>query len=163
MPHSATEPCCPPFDPALWDEKTHVWNDKPFIKDSMRVFFHIPFPPMIRKLLSRMWDKVKAAGANADEKDVLVMATDPTPWRTEWYMSITKDVPGAENVKLSGTFITRVFDGPYNAVPKWIRQMDQYLAKQGKKSKRYFFHYTSCPKCAKLRGHNYVIAFAEVD
>lgn len=25
------------------------------------------------------------------------------------------------------------------------------------------FHYTTCPKCAKLHGHNYVVAFAQVE
>lgn len=24
------------------------------------------------------------------------------------------------------------------------------------------FYYTTCPKCAKLHGHNYVVAFAQV-
>jgi hypothetical protein len=157
------EPCCPPFDAAPWDGKTHVWKDKPFIKDSMPVFFHIPWPPMIGRLLLRMWEKATKAGATLDKKDVLVLATDPSPWRSEWYMSVTKEVPGAENVALSGTFVTRVFDGPYNAVPKWIKEMDQDLAKEGKKAQKYYFHYTSCPKCAKLRGHNYVIAFARID
>lgn len=160
---SECEPCCPEFDPGPWDQKTHVWTDKPFIKDSMRVFFHIPWPPAIARLLGRMWDKVVKAQAAADKKDVLVLATDPTPWRTEWYMSVTQDVPDAENVRLSGTFVTRVFDGPYNAVPKWIKQMDQSLAQDGKKATKYYFHYTSCPKCAKLRGHNYVVAFAQID
>jgi len=160
---SAHEPCCPEFDPAPWDEKTHTWKDKPFIKDSMPVFFHIPWPPMIGRLVSRMWDRVVRADAAPDTKDVLVLATDPSPWRSEWYMSVTKDVPDAENVKLSGTFVTRVFDGPYNAVPKWIREMDQSLAKENKRAKKYYFHYTSCPKCAKLRGHNYVVAFAQIE
>lgn len=29
-------------------------------------------------------------------------------------------------------------------------------------SEKYYFHYTSCPKCAKIYGHNYVVAFAKV-
>jgi hypothetical protein len=33
-------------------------------------------------------------------------------------MTVTKEIPGAENVQLSGTFLSKVFDGPYNAVPK---------------------------------------------
>lgn len=27
----------------------------------------------------------------------------------------------------------------------------------------YGFHYSTCPKCAKLHGHNYVVAFAQVE
>ena len=35
-------------------------------------------------------------------------------------------------------------------------------ASQGKKAGKYYFYYTSCPKCAKKYGHNYIVAFAEV-
>ncbi|MDZ7620192.1 MAG: hydrolase [Patescibacteria group bacterium] len=159
---SEHEPCCPEFDPARWDSTTLVWENRPFIKESMPVFFHIPWPPMIGRLLGRMWEKVQKADAAPEMKDVLVLATDPSPWRTQWYMSVTRNVPGAENVTLSGTFFTRVFDGPYNAVPKWIKEMDACLAKEDKKATKYYFHYTTCPKCAKLRGHNYVVAFAQI-
>jgi hypothetical protein len=75
---------------------------------------------------------------------------------------VTKEVPNAENVKLSGTYITKVFDGPYNAVPKWIKETNHYVTQKGKTVKRYYFYYTTCPKCAKIYGHNYVVAFAEV-
>jgi 6-pyruvoyl-tetrahydropterin synthase len=47
-------------------------------------------------------------------------------------------------------------------VPKWVKEMDKYLAEQGKKASRYYFYYTTCPKCAKIHGHNYVVAFAQV-
>ncbi len=60
------------------------------------------------------------------------------------------------------TFLTKVFDGPYNAVPKWIGDMDRYVSSQGKTVKKYFFYFTTCPKCAKLRGHNYAVVFAQV-
>lgn len=159
---SQTEPCCPEFNSEPWDRKTHQWQGKQFIKDSIPVFFHFPWPPMIGRLVSRMLEKAKKAAAVPEAKETLLMATDPSPWRSEWFLSVTKDVPDAENVKLSGTFVTRVFDGPYSAVPKWIKEMDKYLADQGKKAEKYYFHYTSCPKCAKLRGHNYVIAFGQI-
>jgi NMD protein affecting ribosome stability and mRNA decay len=47
-------------------------------------------------------------------------------------------------------------------VPKWIKEMDALLAAQGQKALKYYFHYTSCPKCAKIYGHNYVVAFAQI-
>jgi hypothetical protein len=156
-------PCCPEFDAAPWDGQTHVWQEKPFIKDSIPVFWHIPWPPMISRLLTRLWGKAQKAEAALDLKDFLALATDPTPWRTEYYVAVTKEVPDAENVPLSGTFFTRVFDGPYSSVPKWIKQLDAELKVQGKAAKRYYFHYTTCPKCAKPRGHNYVVGFVEVE
>jgi hypothetical protein len=91
-----------------------------------------------------------------------MLAAESSPWKGELYINVTKEIPDAENVKLSGTYITRVFDGPYNAVPKWINEMNQYVGQKGKTVKKYYFYYTTCPKCAKTYGHNYVVAFAEV-
>ena len=161
--HGPDGTCCGEFDTAPWDGTTHIWKEKLFIKESIPVFFHIPWPPMIGRLIWRMWGKAQKAGAAPEMNEVLTLATDPSPWRSEWYMSVTKEVPDAENVKLSGTFFTRVFDGPYNAVPKWIKEMNKQLADEGKKAEKYYFHYTTCPKCAKQRGHNYVVAFARID
>jgi hypothetical protein len=110
-----------------------------------------------------MWTMAQDAGAAPDLNDFLCLAYDPSPWKGELYTFVTKEVPGAKNVKLSGTFISKVFDGPYNAVPKWVKEMDKHLAEQGKKASRYYFYYTTCPKCAKVHGHNYVVAFAKVD
>jgi hypothetical protein len=160
---SKNQPCCPRFDPAPWDGKTHVWKDKPFIMESMPEFMHMPFPPMIAKAMGKMWKAAQDAGAAPELKDFMCLAYDPSPWKGELYVAVTKEVQSAKNVKLSGTFMSKVFDGPYNAVPKWIKEMDKYLSGQGKKASRYYFYYTTCPKCAKIHGHNYVVAFARVD
>jgi hypothetical protein len=154
--------CCPVFDPAPWDKKTHIWTEKSFIKDYLPQFFHMPLPSMMGKVIGRMWKKAEDAGAASGIKDFLLLAYDPSPWKSELYLNVTKEVPGAENVKLTGTFISTVFDGPYNHVPKFIKELDNYLESQGKKAKKYYFYYTACPKCAKKYGHNYIVAFAEV-
>lgn len=155
-------PCCPPFDLTPWDEKEIVWKEKRFIKGSVPQVFHIPWPPMIGRLMAKMWEKAQAAGAAPDLKDFLCLAYDPSPWRGEHFIPVTKEVPGIENVTISGTFLTKVFDGPYSAVPKWIKEMDTYVQSKGKQVMKYYFYYTTCPKCAKLHGHNYVVAFAQV-
>lgn len=87
---------------------------------------------------------------------------DPSPWKGEHYIHVTKEVPNAENVKISGTFISKVFDGPYNKVPTWLKAMNKFLSERGEKAKKYYFYYTTCPKCAKKYGHNYVVALAEI-
>ena len=82
--------CCPPFDPTPWDNQTHQWQDKLFIKDSMFVFLHIPMPWMIAKLMGRMWKKAQDTGAAPEIKDFLVLVTDPSPWKSEYYMYVLK-------------------------------------------------------------------------
>lgn len=160
MTHTTESPCCPKFDPKKWDNKTHEWKDKLFIQDNVRQIFHTPIN--IGKVISRMWNKTQEAEAAPEIKDFILMAYDPSPWISELYMTVTKEVPNAKNVKVSGTFISKVFDGPYNDVPKWIKEMDKYLSDNEKTAKKYYFYFTTCPKCAEYYGHNYVVTFAEV-
>jgi len=155
--------CCPRFDPAPWDDRTHEWKNKPFIKRTMPQLFHVPFPPLFASRVSRMWQQAREAGAAPELKDFLLMATDPSPWKSELYMAVTGEVPGADNVVLSGTFFTRVFDGPYGAVPKWIKEMDAQIVGRDRKAKRYFLYFTTCPKCARAYGQNYAVAFAQLE
>ncbi|MFC2062413.1 hydrolase [Chloroflexota bacterium] len=109
-----------------------------------------------------MWEQIEDAGAKPYTNDFIMLAYDPSPWKGELYINVTKEVPGAENVRFSGTYLTKVFDGPFNAVSKWLREMAQYVTRKGKQAKKYYCYYTICPKCAKVYGHNYVVVFAEV-
>jgi len=152
--------CCPEFDVKYWDNKTHIWKDKLFLKDDVKQIMH--FPINMGKVITRMWQQVDTAKAGPDTKDFLILAYDPSPWKSELFMTVTKNIPGSNIVKISGTFISKVFDGPYQDVPKWLAQMDKYLADKNQKSLKYYIHYAYCPKCAKKYGHNYGIVFAQV-
>ena len=155
--------CCPKFDEKKWDKKVFTWDWKPFIKESIPTFFHIPFPPMIGKKMRKMYGLAVKADANiSDKTDALVLFHDPSAFKSEIYFSVTTEVEGANNTAISGTFEARVFDGPYNAIPKYIKEMEKYLSEQDKTPKDYYIHYAFCPKCAKENGHNYMILFAEV-
>ncbi len=154
--------CCPKFEPEPWQEKEIVWKDKNFIKETVPQFLHIPLPGTFGKAVGRMWKKIEDAGAGTDMKDFLMLSTETSMWKGEIYINTTREIPDAENVKLSGTFLTKVFDGPYNDVPKWIKAMTGYLTAKGKSAKKWFFYYTYCPKCAQKYGHNYVVTFAQV-
>jgi hypothetical protein len=160
---SASDECCPKFNSEKWNEKAFIWENKHFIKEAIPTFFHIPFPPMIGKKITKMYKMSEEAKMTpADKGDVLVLFTDPTLFKSEIYLSVNGDISGAENVKISGTFMSKVFDGSYNAVPKFMKQMDEYLAGKLKKAKKYYIHYAYCPKCAKKYGNNYMILFAQV-
>jgi len=154
--------CCPKFSPEKWDEKTHEWNEKPFIKESMPTFFHVPFPPMIGKKIAKLFDLAKEAKAEPPKEDWLVLFYDPSAFKSELYMSLKEPIEKGDNVTISGKFESKVFDGSYNAVPKFMKEMDVYLEKKSKKAKNYYVHYAYCPKCSKKFGHNYMVLFAEV-
>jgi len=152
--------CCPKVDPQRWDEKEIVWKDKLFLFDTVRQVFHIPLN--MGQVITHMWKKVEHAKAAPSPKDFLLLSYDPSPWKSETYMSVTKQIPGEQMRTISGIFLTKVFDGPYNAVPQWMKSMDTYVAKKGETVKKYYFYYTTCPKCAKVYGHNYVVVLAQV-
>ena len=150
--------CCERFDPKPWENKEITWADKLFVKDNVMAVFHIPLN--IAQVITRMWAKIEAAGAAP--KDFMSLAYDPSPWKSEWYMAVSKEVPGMENIKLSGTFLTKVFESPFKDAKKWVEQMQEYVASKGKELKKLYFYYTTCPKCAKYYGKNYVVGFAKV-
>jgi hypothetical protein len=58
--------------------------------------------------------------------------------------------------------MSKVFTGNYNAIPKFIKEMNVYLKSKNKKPKNYYVHYAYCPKCAKKYGGNKMILFARV-
>tara|TARA_R110002033_G_scaffold166331_1_gene204889 strand:- start:116703 stop:117197 length:495 start_codon:yes stop_codon:yes gene_type:complete len=155
--------CCPVFDVEKWNHKEFKWNQKKFIKESIPEFFHIPFPPMIGKRVTKMMKLVEdSACLNQDKKEILLLFKDRSPFIGEIYLSVTDTVPNAKNVMLSGTYMSRVFDGAFKEVPKFIKKMNSYLMEQNKKAKNYYIHYAYCPKCAEKGDHNYMILFAEL-
>ncbi|MDP2956195.1 MAG: hypothetical protein Q8N53_07225 [Longimicrobiales bacterium] len=78
-------------------------------------------------------------------------------------MAVEGNVPGASVEKLSGTFLTRVFEGPYHHAGRWMHEMDEYVRAQGRRAKKTYFFYANCPKCAKKFGQNHVVLFTQVE
>ncbi|MHB0961029.1 MAG: hydrolase [Pirellulaceae bacterium] len=150
--------CCPRFEPGPWDHREFRLQDRLFVRDRTVNFLHIPLN--MGAMIKRTWSKIQAAGAGSDE--FVILSTDPSPWRGEHYFSVSKEVPDAENVRLSGTYVTRVFEGPYRNAGKWAREMQEYVHAQNMTLRKLYFYYTTCPKCAKHFGKNYVVGFAEV-
>jgi len=158
-----SQECCPEFDIEKWDRKTFNWENKLFIKETIPTFFHIPFPPSIGKKLKKMHFSAEKSDATIPDKtDALILFRDPSSFKSELYYSVTKEVDGANNTTISGSFVAGVFDGPFSNVPKYIKEMEEFLKGREQKAKDYYVHYAYCPKCAKERGHNYMIIFALV-
>jgi hypothetical protein len=150
--------CCPRFNPAPWDGKEVVFKDRLFLKDRVRCFLHIPLN--FGKMVVKNTEKIKAAGALPPEP--LMLCDDASLWRTDVYIAVAKDVPGAEMTKMSGTFLTKVFEGPFSKTGAWVKEMKEYVASKGRALKKIYLSYTTCPACAKVYGKNYVIVLAQV-
>ena len=151
--------CCPRFDPAPWDEQEFRIEDRLFLLARTWNFLHIPLN--MGSMMKKTWAKIQAAEA-APQDDFLVLSTDPSPWRGEHYFAVTKDVPDAEMVRLTGDFLVKVYEGPYHDAGKWVKDVQSRVVSAGKQLRKLYFFYTTCPKGAKHYGKNYVVAFAEI-
>ena len=152
--------CCPKFDPEPWDRREIVWRDRLFVKDRVRSVFHIPLN--FGAVMKRNMARIEAAGAQPKPEEMLVLSDDNSLWGADVYITVTREVPDCRMARLSGTFLCRVFEGPFSNTGKWMREMVEYVRGKGRSLERVFFYYTACPKCAKKYGKNYVALLARV-
>lgn len=150
--------CCLRFNPEPWEEKEVTLEGKLFIKDHVCCFLHIPLN--FGKVMVKNMERISKAGALAAEP--LMLSDDKSLWGSDIYIAVSKEVPGAEMASVPGTFITKVFEGPYKDAGKWAREMKTYVKSKGKEMKKLYFFYTTCPKCAKFYGKNYTVLLAQI-
>jgi hypothetical protein len=151
--------CCPRFNTEGWDDQVLHFRDKLFVKAKTLSLFHIPLN--IGSVFPRTLKAIEDAQAvRMDE--FIALSHDPSPFRGEHYFAVQSEVPGQETARLSGDFLTTVFEGPYKNAPQWVRAMEAFVESKGRNMGRMYFFYTTCPKCAKHYGKNYVVGVAEV-
>src|SRR5512138_3116552 len=100
--------CCPPFEPAPWEDTMITWQDKQFIKDKVFTLFYMPMN--FGQVMKRLDKKVREAGANM--QDYLCLSDHTSKWNMDLYLAVDKEVPGANNTNLSGKFYSKVYEGP---------------------------------------------------
>ncbi|OIP86709.1 hypothetical protein AUK04_00210 [Candidatus Roizmanbacteria bacterium CG2_30_33_16] len=151
--------CCEPFNPEPWQNKEIVWKNKLFVKDHITSFLHIPLN-MGNKIVKNM-ELIEKAKAKASYQ--LMLTDEKSMWGADIYIDVSKKVSGAQMATLTGTFLTKVFEGTYQNVGKWAEEMKVYVKNKNKEIKKLYFSYTTCPKCAKAYGKNYVVLFAQIN
>lgn len=152
--------CCARFEPAAWDGQIFQFDDKLFVKVVTHSFMYMPLN--MGAVMKKTMQAIEAAGA-AHPTEHITLSYDATPWTTEHYIAVTKDVPGAHMVRLSGTYITKVFEGSFRNAGEWYDELVDYATAKGEELVKIYFFYTTCPRCAKVYGKNYVVGFAQVE
>ena len=153
------EECCPKFDPAPWDEKTHQWQDKKFIKDKVFTLFYMPmnFGTVIKRL------NKKVAQSHGAIPEWLCLSDHRSKWNMDLYVAVDKDIPEANNVTISGEFFSKVYEGPYKDTGKWCKEFEGFIKNKNLDIQKEYMWYTTCPKCAKKYGKNYVVIIAKTN
>jgi hypothetical protein len=152
------EICCPRFNPEPWDGKTITWQGKRFMQDRVTSLFHIPLN--YGAVMARMGDAIRVAGAGLEAP--VMLCDENSLWGADVYVEVGKDVPGAKMATISGTFMSKVFEGPFSEIGHWVAAMNEWLNSEGKHFSKLYFYYTTCPKCAKKYGKNYVVLLAQI-
>jgi hypothetical protein len=150
--------CCPRFHPEPWDGQELHFEDKLFVRATTVSLFHIPLN--MGSIFTRTQEAIRKA--QAEPASFIVLSHELSPWRAEHLFAVAAEVPEAEMVRLSGDFLTKVFEGPYRDAPKWCATMSEYAVSKGKTPGTQYLFYTACPGCAKHYGKNYVVGVAAV-
>ena len=153
-----TPECCPRFDPAPWDGKVFEWNNKKFIKDSVTTQHYMPLN--FEEVIMRMNEKVARAGAEVP--DWLCLSDHTSESNMDLYLAVDREVDGAENVTMSGKFLTKVYEGDFENTEGWCGDFEGYAKSKGLEIKKWYMWYTTCPACAEKYGKNYVAIVAKV-
>lgn len=149
--------CCPEFDPKKWDKKKVTWKGKLFLKDKVFTFFHIPlnFGSVIKGNIKKLKE------ANAMPKDMMILSDEKSLFYNNVYTSTKKALPKSEDVKVTGTFLTRVFESS-KSKKQCIKDMEEYVILEKQELKNIYFYYQICPNCSKKYGKEYLVLFAEI-
>lgn len=150
--------CCPEFFPELWDDKTFEWDNKKFIKDHVCTFFYMPMN--FGAVMKRLNEKVTKAEVKMP--DWLCLSDHTSKWNMDIYLAVDKEVVGSENVNLSGKFYSKVYEGQFKDTGKWCKDYEALAKSKGLNIKKWYMWYTTCPKCAKKYGKNYVVIVGEI-
>jgi len=151
--------CCPLFDPILWDDQIFVWKNKPFIKEKVFTLFYMPMN--FGSAMKHFNEKLTKSGAGMP--DYLGLSDHTSKWNMDLYLAVDKEIPEAENTTLSGKFYSKVFEGPFRDTGKWMTEFETLTKLRGLTIKKNYMWYTTCPKCAKKYGKNYVVVIGQVE
>jgi hypothetical protein len=153
-----TDECCPKFDPIPWDGKIFEWNQKKFIKENVTTFLNMPLN--FGGVMKKLDEKIQHAAATTP--DNVCLSDHTSKWNMDVYLSVDKEIPGAKNTTLSGKFLSKVYEGPFQDTGKWCKDFEQFATSKEVKITKWYMWYTTCPKCAKKYGKNYVVIMAKI-
>ncbi|MHC4130599.1 MAG: hydrolase [Planctomycetota bacterium] len=153
------EICCPQFNPTGWDDEIIKWESKKFIKDKVFSLFYMPMN--FGSVMKRLDKKIRSSSAAIP--DWLCLSDHTSRWNIDVYLAVDKEIPDAENVTISGSFLSKVYEGPYRDTGKWCKDFQSFADNKGLDIKKWYMWYTTCPKCSKKYGKNYVVILAETN
>lgn len=150
--------CCQEFKPNNWQDKEFSWENKQFVVSELKTFMYMPLG--FGKLMTRIQKLLNTTGTK--NIDGMCLSSHSSKWRMNLYTAVDKPISQVENIMLSGNYYSKVYDGPFQETGKWCADFEKSLIAKGYSLKQMYMWYTTCPKCAKKYGHNYVVIIGEI-
>lgn len=150
--------CCPPFDPTPWQGRIVEWSSRRFVKDRVFTLFYMPMN--FGRVIRRLDAAIRSAGATI--VDNMGLSDHTSKWNMDLYLAVDREIAGLNNVTLTGRFFCKVYDGPFNQTGQWCEDFHKSAAAAGHAIGKLYMWYTTCPKCAKHYGHNYVVIVGQL-
>ena len=116
--------------------------------------------PDFASVMKRNMMAIESLGAKP--ASTVILSDENSLWGADVYIEVTRDIPNAVMATVSGTFLAKVYEGPYQNIRKWIEDMKAFVSAKSKRMEKMYFFYTTCPKCAKKYGKNYIVILAQI-
>lgn len=149
--------CCQEFDPRPWNKKVITWNEKKFIKARVFTLFYMPinFGQVILRIL-------KIAKEQKVKLQRICLSDHTSKWNMDIYVAVDKEMSGYENVRMTGQFLSKVYEGDFRETGNWCADFEKFAKTKNTKIKKMYMFYTTCPACAKKYGRNYVVIIGKI-
>lgn len=117
-------------------------------------------PMNFGSVMRKLDQKIRSQGAIVE--DNLGLSDHTSKWNMDIFLAVDKEVSGVENIMLSGKFYSKVYEGNFRETGKWCNDYKEIIQSKGLNIKKWYMWYTTCPKCAKKYGKNYVVIVGQV-
>lgn len=152
--------CCPRLEKKEWDKKVHVWkNNVFFYKKHYPAAFYMPIG--FGKAVMQSINLLQGKGQFATPP--LMVCRNETMWGGDIYVKVKKADPKLPTEKISGKFVSMLFEGDYKNVGTWRKQLEDYCKSKNYAVKEIISHYATCPRCAKEHGGTQTVLFARIE
>lgn len=150
--------CCPEFNPEPWDNKIFEWNDKLFYKAQVKTFLYMPLNyGSVMKYIYKLFQKNDINLSNQ-----ICLSEHISKWKMNLYIELDKEITDEHNYRISGKIFSKVYEGKFNNTELWTKDFYQIAKISGLSINQLYMWYTTCPKCAKKYGKNYVVLLGKI-
>lgn len=152
--------CCPVFHPEHYESQIFDFSDLHFITSSTKSLAYVPLN--MDKVFTKTQADIEASGQAITDR-YLILSQDVSPFKCEHHFMTKGPVVHYDEKVIQGRYLAKVYDGDFKEMGKWHKDFSEALKAQGNPKPNIYTFYTTCPNCAKVYGHNYVVLFGELE